>query len=407
MDQVLLKDCKIKVKLTDLISDKIKFLCKEIPKEEWSGVLFYSVKGTIADPRNIVITLENLFPMNKGTGAFTEYAYNEELVEFRMTNPETNYFKIGHIHSHNTMGVFFSGTDTSELSDNVKFHNYYLSVIVNNYFDIEARVAFLGTEEVSSISGKDENGDPYYITTGRKRLQLFYYSCDIEKESSFINVGIDFINRVKYIITEALKPKNPISTGYPESVKYPIGKQSWSESQSWTNPKQPSLWEDWEKSNGWNTDTSLISPKSFDTDAIHPTKVLSQQDEIDMTEEELEYNMLLEEFLMDFLVAYPDFAKELTNTSDIYDLDDVFIFLESTLRRKTTNDYFEWITDNLYLKFTDMFENQSYIFKESEFPNYIESMIEIIEEYRVEHRIANKLVIELIKLKLIIETQTI
>lgn len=43
--------------------------------------------------------------------------------------------RIGHIHSHNTMGVFFSGTDWGELEDNAPNHNYYLSLIVNNFMD--------------------------------------------------------------------------------------------------------------------------------------------------------------------------------------------------------------------------------------------------------------------------------
>ena len=32
------------------ILNKIKYLCKTIPNVEWSGVLFYSLKGSIKKP---------------------------------------------------------------------------------------------------------------------------------------------------------------------------------------------------------------------------------------------------------------------------------------------------------------------------------------------------------------------
>ena len=41
-------------------------------------------------------------------------------------------WKVGHIHSHNVMRVFFSGTDMDELHDNAPSHNFYVSLIVNN-----------------------------------------------------------------------------------------------------------------------------------------------------------------------------------------------------------------------------------------------------------------------------------
>ena len=63
---------------------------------EWSGVLFYDVVGTIADPTNMVIHLREIFLMDKGTAGHTAYNYDEELVGFRMDNPTTNFMKIGH-----------------------------------------------------------------------------------------------------------------------------------------------------------------------------------------------------------------------------------------------------------------------------------------------------------------------
>jgi proteasome lid subunit RPN8/RPN11 len=97
--------------------------------------------------------------MNKGSKAFTEYDFSDKaLIDYRMDNLESHDWKIGHIHSHNTMRVFFSGTDMSELIDNSEFHNYYVSLIVNNFMETTAKVAFRGEPISSTYLCKNEDG---------------------------------------------------------------------------------------------------------------------------------------------------------------------------------------------------------------------------------------------------------
>jgi len=74
---------------------QIQHLCKEISKVEWSGVLFYKTEGSIKDPENMVITLEDILPMHKGTGTYTEYSFGPEVVEHVMANDLLEH-KIGH-----------------------------------------------------------------------------------------------------------------------------------------------------------------------------------------------------------------------------------------------------------------------------------------------------------------------
>ena len=85
--------------------NQIKWLCKHIAKVEWSGVLFYSVVGSIKDPENMQITIEDILPMNKGTQAYTEYSFDERVLNHMMDTPGADDWKMGHIHSHNTMNV--------------------------------------------------------------------------------------------------------------------------------------------------------------------------------------------------------------------------------------------------------------------------------------------------------------
>jgi len=89
--------------------------------------------------------------MDIGTKSLTEYDYSVDIINYKMANKDTLLatdkdgnllIREGNIHSHNNMEVFFSGTDDQDLRDNVETRDYYLSVIINNDYDICARIAF-------------------------------------------------------------------------------------------------------------------------------------------------------------------------------------------------------------------------------------------------------------------------
>jgi hypothetical protein len=42
---------------------------------------------------------------------FTSYDLDNRFIDYLMEDPKRMKFKVGHIHSHNIMSVFFSGTD--------------------------------------------------------------------------------------------------------------------------------------------------------------------------------------------------------------------------------------------------------------------------------------------------------
>lgn len=186
------------------VLDQIKWLCREIPKVEWSGILFYSFEGSIKDPENMVLTLEDILPMHKGNATYTEYAFDERVINYMMDNPESDNWKMGHIHSHNTMAVYFSGTDWSELEDNSPNHNFYLSLIVNNFMDFCAKVAFIVESDQAQFVAKDENGEKYhYSIEALAQQKLVTYDCAIESPQTAIEVSEGFAGKVKGIIADA------------------------------------------------------------------------------------------------------------------------------------------------------------------------------------------------------------
>jgi hypothetical protein len=185
LEVIQLKDC-LKLTMPDEVLDKIKLLCQEIPKVEWSGVLFYSIVGSIKEPNNMEIILNDILPMDKGTSSFTSYNIDDRLLDYYSEKPGAMDLKMGHIHSHNTMSVFFSGTDMEELTENADSHNFYLSLIVNNFMDFTAKVGFIANSESKIVNvssyALDENGEKYEIESNNIKIEskkCFTYDCDI------------------------------------------------------------------------------------------------------------------------------------------------------------------------------------------------------------------------------------
>lgn len=177
-------------------------------------MLFYETEGEFGEP-NFKITARELFPLDIGSQAYTEYETNDpELIKFLMANPHVRGMKKGHIHSHNNMPVFFSGTDDGELQDNSVFHNFYLSLIVNNKNEMCAKIAFKAkavSETVTTLTFKDQEGkdkDKKY-TSSKEDECIYTYSCDIS-----IPGGVEdsFKNRFQYLKTDKEKKEEAKKT---------------------------------------------------------------------------------------------------------------------------------------------------------------------------------------------------
>ena len=191
----------IQVNIPKKVQDQIKHLCSTIRTIEWSGPLFYSMEGSIEDPKNLVITLEDILPLDIGTSGYTEYRMGPAVSKFMRENEIFEKgFKMGHIHSHHNMGVFFSGTDQSEIEDNSENHNFYLSIIVNNKGDIIGKVGITAECEMDNLEEEigfkaiNEEGDEYLIESVIKKSskKYFEYKCKITNVQEELEVSEEF-----------------------------------------------------------------------------------------------------------------------------------------------------------------------------------------------------------------------
>lgn len=96
LDRVQLTDTKLNLVMPEKVYNQIQYLCREIAKVEWSGILFYKVEGSIQDPKNFKIILEDILPLNKGTQAYTEYSFDERVIDHMEENEHLEECKMGH-----------------------------------------------------------------------------------------------------------------------------------------------------------------------------------------------------------------------------------------------------------------------------------------------------------------------
>ena len=202
--------------MPEQFQQKVQYLCNAIPEEEWSGVLFYTINGSIREPETLSVNLEDILPMDKGSKAYTEYNLDDRFMDYIMEDEIRMTYKVGHIHSHNSMGVFFSGTDMEELDENSESHNFYLSLIVNNFMAFKAKIGFRGKAEtyvVTPFIALDENGKSYEIDKKKLKVtkeKLYVLDCEVITEGETLSVDESFASHVTHIIDEA--KKTPINT---------------------------------------------------------------------------------------------------------------------------------------------------------------------------------------------------
>lgn len=111
--------------------------------------------------------------------------------------------------SHHNMSTYFSSTDNAELYDNSEVYNYYLSLIVNNRYEMVARVAYREFEEiegVSNITRRDKYGNFIKVKkekTKQVTYKVKYIDCKIIKEK--FEVDDNFVKRYEKLKAEKNK----------------------------------------------------------------------------------------------------------------------------------------------------------------------------------------------------------
>lgn len=169
--------------VTDELERKIRFLCDKLPKNEYSGTLFYTVEGNFKD-KDLRIIAKDFFLQDVGEAAYTEFQNDVDLAGYMATHELWDCYT-GLMHSHQNFSAFFSGTDLSTLKEEGKDTNHFVSLIVNNAGEYCASITrkissvVKGTETISYNTFNDEHIDEASVDFTKESSYIEYYPLTI------------------------------------------------------------------------------------------------------------------------------------------------------------------------------------------------------------------------------------
>jgi len=172
------------------VERKIRFACQKVWSTEWSGTLFFTHEGSFEN-NDLVIKCVDIYIMDIGTQAYTEFDMNPDVIAYMCDNPELLDCQMGLIHSHNNMSTFFSGTDTTTLKEEGRDRNNFVSLIVNNAGTYTAaitrrvkRYSQIKDMLVYEFFGDGEKQDTReYTQDGIEEIEWFYLKIEKEGEN--------------------------------------------------------------------------------------------------------------------------------------------------------------------------------------------------------------------------------
>ena len=170
------------------VERKIRFVCQEVWNTEWSGTLFFTHEGSFEND-DLVIRCVDIYVMDIGTQAYTEFDMNPDVISYMCENPKLLDCQMGLIHSHNNMSTFFSGADTATLKEEGRDRNNFVSLIVNNAGSYTAAItrrikSKQTTESVSyEFFGDGEKQDTKEYVSNADKIEWFYLKIEKEGEN--------------------------------------------------------------------------------------------------------------------------------------------------------------------------------------------------------------------------------
>lgn len=204
------------------VERKIRFACQKVWSTEWSGTLFFTHEGSFEN-NDLVIRCVDIYIMDIGTQAYTEFDMNPDVISYMCENPELLDCQMGLIHSHNNMSTFFSGTDTATLKEEGRDRNNFVSLIVNNAGSYTAAITrrIKSKQVMESVSyeffGDGEKQDTREYVSDADEIEWFYLKIEKEGENySFPDMAarLEEIKQTKAERAEkAKKAQTPVYQG--------------------------------------------------------------------------------------------------------------------------------------------------------------------------------------------------
>lgn len=155
-------DSNAKLIINKDIYDIIQKLHLKYPNKEWSGLFSWNIisggLSTIEDINNLVIKVDAIYPLSVGSSAAVYYKLNSEVLQlFAKNNINPLDKKFGTIHTHHSMGAFFSNVDENDLFESSKGYINYISLVVDTKDTYKACISKNISETTKTYNVKFKN----------------------------------------------------------------------------------------------------------------------------------------------------------------------------------------------------------------------------------------------------------
>lgn len=182
------KSTSYKLIVTTELEQKIRYFLDKFPSIEYSGTLFYTVSGSF-ETEDLVITAFDFLLQDIGVSGYTEFNQSPDVIGYMVDHPELLGEGVyqGLMHSHHTMGAFFSRTDLSTLREEGSDRIHFVSLIIDTKGTYKAAITRTVSEEMTATgyvkyptyNGKESIGQPVSYSFTRKKLE--YFMLDVER----------------------------------------------------------------------------------------------------------------------------------------------------------------------------------------------------------------------------------
>ena len=179
--QPICNQTNCKLIISSNLEKKISVCCRELPENEWSGTLFYSiVSGKFG--KDLVLKAEDFYLRDIGSHTYTEFDDDADAFNYQVENNLIDCIQ-GLIHSHCSFNTFFSGIDANTLDDLGHDMPHFLSLIVNNAGTYCAKITrrIPVSNHYITFNGKEEEYEGNEVI-----IQSFPVSIEFE-DGSLIN----------------------------------------------------------------------------------------------------------------------------------------------------------------------------------------------------------------------------
>lgn len=292
-------DAKPTLVLGKNLMNLFNYFHNQVGKDEWSGILFYTVNGTIKDIGNMEFTANHMMLKDIGTAASTGYEFDETVLDYFDVIPQAEEMKMGMVHTHHNMSNYFSSVDMDELKDNARNHNYYLSLVASFDCNYTAKLAIHAVSKDSTVVIKGDDGEDIEQVISGEDI-VYVANCDIIFELDSFNIKAieDLKKQAKQRATK--KPvSNNIGGHYHQGNLYPVTPNK--EGGKKLNKKNPLT----DKAELADAITAVLYCNMYDSDLgqITPWIAFKRMDEVLQVDEVDEYIDTVEQH-MESVISY-------------------------------------------------------------------------------------------------------